>query len=133
MYAGNKILRSSINQTIPFHLTGSANFSIFILIGLIIISAQYGLSSSFTSRGIKESEKDEEEIIDVTIPIQSLVQDGKLYIPGGKGKFNIIGFWVSEMFYLSSPFRSGHKSEQVKGNILLIDITVLSPIGPLHR
>ncbi|WRT68254.1 uncharacterized protein IL334_005230 [Kwoniella shivajii] len=61
--------------------------------GLIIVSAQYGLSSSFTSRGIKESEKDEEEIIDVTVPIQALVQDGKLYIPGGKGKFNIIGFW----------------------------------------
>ncbi|WVW85813.1 hypothetical protein I302_107851 [Kwoniella bestiolae CBS 10118] len=61
--------------------------------GLIIVSAHYGASSSFTSRGIKQSEKDEEEIIDVTIPIQGLVQDSKLYIPGGKGKFNIIGFW----------------------------------------
>ncbi|OCF76079.1 hypothetical protein I204_03377 [Kwoniella mangroviensis CBS 8886] len=62
--------------------------------GLIIVSAHYGSSSSFTSRGIKQSEKeDEEEIIDVTIPVQALVQDSKLYIPGGKGKFNIIGFW----------------------------------------
>ncbi|WWC90847.1 uncharacterized protein L201_005784 [Kwoniella dendrophila CBS 6074] len=61
--------------------------------GLIIVSAHYGLSSSFTTRGIIQSEKDEEEIIDVTIPVQALVQDGKLYIPGGKGKFNIIGFW----------------------------------------
>ncbi|WWC63149.1 uncharacterized protein I303_105749 [Kwoniella dejecticola CBS 10117] len=61
--------------------------------GLIIVSAQYGVSSSFTPRGIKGSEKDEEEIVDVTVPVQALVQDGKLYIPGGKGKFNIIGFW----------------------------------------
>ncbi|WVQ99858.1 hypothetical protein IAU59_007001 [Kwoniella sp. CBS 9459] len=63
--------------------------------GLVIISAHYGLASLFTPRGFKASEKDEheEEIIDVTIPIQALVQDGKLYIPGGKGKFNILGFW----------------------------------------
>lgn len=37
----------------------------------------------------------EEEVIDVTIPVQALVQDGRLYIPGGKGKHNIIGFYVS--------------------------------------
>ncbi|KAK8854909.1 hypothetical protein IAR55_003648 [Kwoniella newhampshirensis] len=61
--------------------------------GLIIISAHYGLASSFTPRGIKSSEKEDEECIDVTIPVQALVQDGKLYIPGGKGKFNLLGFW----------------------------------------
>lgn len=67
--------------------------------GLIVISAHYGLASSFTERGIIVSEKiDQEgegEIIDVTIPVQALVQDGRLYIPGGKGKHNIIGFYVS--------------------------------------
>ncbi|WWD18942.1 hypothetical protein CI109_103398 [Kwoniella shandongensis] len=62
--------------------------------GLIIISAHYGLATSFTPRGIKSSEKEEEEeVIDVTIPVQALVQDGRLYIPGGKGKFNLLGFW----------------------------------------
>lgn len=31
----------------------------------------------------------------MTIPVQALVQDGRVYIPGGKGKHNIIGFYVS--------------------------------------
>ncbi|OXC69014.1 hypothetical protein AYX13_02303 [Cryptococcus neoformans] len=69
--------------------------------GLIILSAHYGLASSFTDRGIIVSEKmdqegggeGEKEVIDVTIPVQALVQDGRLYIPGGKGKHNIIGFY----------------------------------------
>lgn len=78
--------------------------------GLIILSAYYGLASSFTERGIiisekinheeEEEEKEgEEKIIDVTIPVQSLVQDGRVYIPGGKGKHNIIGFYVSLLLF----------------------------------
>ncbi|WVQ82052.1 hypothetical protein IAT38_004180 [Cryptococcus sp. DSM 104549] len=63
--------------------------------GLIILSAHYGLATSFTENGIIVSEKpeEEEEIIDVTVAIQALVQESKLYIPGGKGKFNILGFY----------------------------------------
>lgn len=78
--------------------------------GLIILSAYYGLASSFTERGIiisekfkheeEEEEKEgEEKIIDVTIPVQALVQDGRVYIPGGKGKHNIIGFYVSLLLF----------------------------------
>ncbi|WVR07398.1 hypothetical protein IAU60_004439 [Kwoniella sp. DSM 27419] len=61
--------------------------------GLIIVSAHYGLATLFTARGFKESDKGEEEMIDVTIAVQALVQDSKLYIPGGSGKHNILGFW----------------------------------------
>lgn len=38
----------------------------------------------------------------MTIPVQALVQDGRVYIPGGKGKHNIIGFYVS---FLSFHFK----------------------------
>lgn len=53
--------------------------------GLIILHADYGLETSFTDRGIKENE-DEEDVIDVTIPIQALVSNSKLVIPGGRSK-----------------------------------------------
>lgn len=83
--------------------------------GLIVISAHYGLASSFTERGIIVSEKiDQEgegEIIDVTIPVQALVQDGRLYIPGGKGKHNIIGFYVS-FFAFHKSLEQGRKMEE---------------------
>ncbi|WVN90172.1 uncharacterized protein L203_105408 [Cryptococcus depauperatus CBS 7841] len=63
--------------------------------GLIIVSAYYGLASSFTPHGITGSNLSEEneEVIDVTVPVQALVQDSRLYIPGGKGKHNILGFY----------------------------------------
>lgn len=54
----------------------------------------------------------EEEVIDVTIPVQALVQDGRLYIPGGKGKHNIIGFYVS--FLRSKELASRAKKKRVK-------------------
>jgi hypothetical protein len=53
--------------------------------GLIILHADYGLETSFTDRGIKENEV-EEDVIDVTIPIQALVSNSKLVIPGGRSK-----------------------------------------------
>ena len=31
--------------------------------------------------------------IDVTVPVQALVSDSKLVIPGGRAKYNLIGFW----------------------------------------
>lgn len=80
--------------------------------GLIIISAQYGLASAFTDRGVRltrtvekgtdEGEKmieeeEEEVVVDVTIPVQGLVADSKLYIPGSRGKHNLLGFWVSHL------------------------------------
>lgn len=75
--------------------------------GLIIISAQYGLASAFTDRGVRatrtrkpdtgretgeqnghtiEEVEEEEVVVDVTVPVQGLVVDSKLYIPGGRGK-----------------------------------------------
>lgn len=66
--------------------------------GLIIISAHYGNVASFTARGMREngSEVGSEgavAYIDVTIPVQALVGDSKLVIPGGRAKYNLIGFW----------------------------------------
>lgn len=59
--------------------------------GLVILSAQYGPASAFSSKGVS----DDEAVIDVTIPVQALVQNSKLYIPGGRHKFNLMGFYVS--------------------------------------
>lgn len=59
--------------------------------GLVILSAQYGPASAFSSKGVA----DDDAVIDVTIPLQALVQNSKLYIPGGRNKFNLMGFWVS--------------------------------------
>lgn len=53
--------------------------------GLIIVSAHYGLASAFTEKGFRLADG-EEVVIDVTTPVQALVQDGHLVIPGGRGK-----------------------------------------------
>ncbi|ORX38669.1 hypothetical protein BD324DRAFT_599616 [Kockovaella imperatae] len=60
--------------------------------GLIIISAHYGLASAFTERGRRET-GGAEDIIDVTVPVQALVNDSRLIIPGGRGKHALLGFW----------------------------------------
>lgn len=67
--------------------------------GLVVLSAQYGPSSAFSSKGVKQ----DEAVIDVTIPIQALVQNSKLYIPGGRNKFNLMGFWVSTTMTQRAP------------------------------
>lgn len=61
------------------------------LIGLIIVSAHYGRAANFTARGMKEDEKEgsSDMVIDVTIPVQALVQDSKLYIPGSRAKVRL--------------------------------------------
>ncbi|EIW67351.1 hypothetical protein M231_02507 [Tremella mesenterica] len=61
--------------------------------GLIILSAQYGPTYAFTDKGIREESLSQGLIIDVTIPIQALVNDSKLFIPGGRAKYNILGFY----------------------------------------
>jgi DnaJ homolog subfamily C member 11 len=63
--------------------------------GLIIVSAHYGLSSCFTPHGMSETEGRQDKIEDVTVPVQALVNNGHLFIPGGRAKFNILGFYVS--------------------------------------
>lgn len=83
--------------------------------GLIILEAHYGLASAFTERGIRrhrprpasngggdekddeahEDEEDEEVVIDVTVPVQALIANSKLSIPGDRSKGAILGFWVS--------------------------------------
>lgn len=57
--------------------------------GLVILSAHYGPASAFTIRGMRDTE----QMIDVTIPLQALVQQSKLHIPAGPAKFNLLGFW----------------------------------------
>lgn len=64
--------------------------------GLIILHADYGIASAFTDRGIRHPEEDEHGgplVIDVTVPLQALVQDSKVTIPGGRGKFDLLGFY----------------------------------------
>lgn len=54
--------------------------------GLIIISAHYGLATAFTSTGLREVKGQEHKVVDVTVPVQALVNGGKLQISGGRGK-----------------------------------------------
>jgi hypothetical protein len=83
--------------------------------GLIIISAHYGRATNFSERGIRlggggapgvnengtnsvqpsysaehgeeyQHPEEEEVVVDVTVPVQALVQDSRLYIPGGRAK-----------------------------------------------
>lgn len=78
--------------------------------GLIVLEAHYGLASAFSDRGIRRTRVsspvggdeggahadgsgvdgtdglDEEVVIDVTVAVQALVADSKMYIPGGRGK-----------------------------------------------
>lgn len=72
--------------------------------GLIIISAQYGLASAFTDRGVRSTrirekridggdriveEEEEEVVVDVTVPVQSLVVESRLHIPGSRNKVSL--------------------------------------------
>ncbi|GAB5588185.1 hypothetical protein Unana1_03085 [Umbelopsis nana] len=50
--------------------------------GLVIIEAWYG-----------KRDGKHEDLVDVTIPVQALVNDSKLTIPGGHAKSNILGFY----------------------------------------
>jgi len=64
--------------------------------GLIILQADYGLASAFTDRGIRHPEEDEHGgpmVIDVTIPLQSMTQDSRVTIPGGRSKADLLGFY----------------------------------------
>jgi DnaJ family protein C protein 11 len=64
--------------------------------GLIILEANYGLASAFTDKGIQHPDEDEHGgpmIIDVTVPLQVLVQDSRVTIPGGRGKYDLLGFY----------------------------------------
>lgn len=57
--------------------------------GLVILTAQYGRAEDFTARGIR----DNGAIIDVTVPVQALVQNSRVFIPGARNKFNLLGFY----------------------------------------
>lgn len=65
--------------------------------GLVILDAKYGLSTAFSNKATREILDDEglPVVIDVTVPLQALVQNSKLYVPGGRAKHNILGFYVS--------------------------------------
>jgi len=57
--------------------------------GLVILEAWYGNISS--SRDVPLNEK--KDVADVRIPVQALVHDSQLTIPGGYSKSNIMGFY----------------------------------------
>jgi hypothetical protein len=80
--------------------------------GLIIVSAHYGLAANFTDRGMRDQdETGEQVIIDVTVPVQSLVNESQLYIPGGRAKHNLLGFYVSHYCtYKQTDQVAGHGS-----------------------
>lgn len=63
--------------------------------GLVILSASYGLATAFTPRGLREIETEDgyTAVIDVTIPVQALVQNSRLVIPAGRAKHNLLGFY----------------------------------------
>ncbi|KAH9997184.1 hypothetical protein F4779DRAFT_631492 [Xylariaceae sp. FL0662B] len=56
--------------------------------GLIILSAKYGVKARDNSNawGV-------EEVADVTVAVAALVDHGRLYIPKGIRKSNLLGFW----------------------------------------
>ncbi|KAI0015538.1 hypothetical protein F4780DRAFT_773475 [Xylariomycetidae sp. FL0641] len=56
--------------------------------GLVILSAKYGLKGSNMV-----ADWAAEEIADVTVAVAALVEDGRLHIPAGVNKSNILGFW----------------------------------------
>lgn len=64
--------------------------------GLIILHADYGIASAFTDRGIRRADEDEHggpTVIDVTVPLQALVTDSRVTIPGGRSKCDLLGFY----------------------------------------
>ncbi|BEJ12803.1 hypothetical protein CspHIS471_0212630 [Cutaneotrichosporon sp. HIS471] len=62
--------------------------------GLVILDAYYGRTTSFTPRGMREEDEDGYPVVtDVTVPIQALVANSKLYIPAGPAKYNLLGFY----------------------------------------
>ncbi len=62
--------------------------------GLVIIEALYGkLPPSSNTKLFLNVTRNEQEFIDVTVVVQSLVQKSQLYISGGHSKSTMIGFW----------------------------------------
>ena len=70
--------------------------------GLIIVDAQYGALSNFSSRGLglglkrtttPPSSKANPDHIDVKIALQALVNDSQLIIPAGRSKAGLLGFY----------------------------------------
>lgn len=61
--------------------------------GLVIVEAVYGLASALESEGggasgLNEDQVDE-KVIQVTVPVQALVMNGKLHIPGSRPKVRL--------------------------------------------
>ena len=72
-------------------------------VGLIIISAHYGLASAFTETGLREAKGQEGKILDVTLPTQALVNTGKLQISGGRSKVSVCSIiWLRPKQMLDS-------------------------------
>jgi hypothetical protein len=68
-------------------------------VGLIIISAHYGLATAFTETGLREIKGQEGKILDVTVQTQALVNAGKLQISGGRSKVSSFSITSWLLFY----------------------------------
>jgi DnaJ family protein C protein 11 len=82
--------------------------------GLIILDAKYGRADAFTPRGYREATAEDggPAVVDVTVALQMLVADSRLYIPAGRAKHGLNGFYVS--------YCGG------------LDSNSLTPPGPVH-
>ena len=62
--------------------------------GLIIVDSQYGALSTFSSYGLSRSQTEyDRDFIEVNVPLQALVNDSQLVIPGGRPKSGLLGFY----------------------------------------
>ena len=62
----------------------------------MIVDAQYGALSSFSSRGLDSTKKSRTvnpDHIDVKIALQALVHNSQLVIPAGRSKAGLMGFY----------------------------------------
>lgn len=89
--------------------------------GLVIISALYGSRDAFSEDG--DSFDYSEKITEVTVPVQALVQESHLFVPGDRSKSNLLGFYVSYLA-LMVPLLSPVPDEFVCFPLLT---------GPMHR
>ncbi|CAG8650906.1 5508_t:CDS:10, partial [Racocetra persica] len=77
-----RLLRPSVERKIEAEMTKNN--------GLIILEAWYG---NFSHIKEASTENHYDDVFDVKIPIQALVFESQLIIPGGRSKSNIIGFY----------------------------------------
>jgi DnaJ family protein C protein 11 len=102
--AANKLMMGAVGRKRVNEETRNGKFKIYLLfstelcVGLIIVYAYYGNLKNIEDDAMEENPN----VIDVTVPLQYLVEDSKLQLYGGS-KSKLLGFWdpcVGEDKYL---------------------------------